>query len=269
VERNGGLRIGELARLAGVTARTIRHYEQEGLLETPGRTASGYRVYPTTALVEVAEIRRLRDVGLSVGDIAALRNSTDSDDRFAMSERLHILDEHLAQEIDSLVARRQALRELRDRVARGDAVLAGPAPPVFDELEQALRGAGVSGAGIDEERRVWAALDSLGLPDEWSSMVEQGVRSLIADPEMLQAFGTVLDQVARLRSVDRDGPAFNDAIDIIVAVARRFPPGDALGLIADPPGASIIHAVARCFTATQQEAFAAAFLQISQSPSHE
>jgi DNA-binding transcriptional MerR regulator len=263
------LRIGELARLAGVTARTIRHYEQEGLLGTPVRTASGYRVYPSTALVEVAEIRRLRDVGLSVADIALLRNSAQENDRLAMSERLGALDEHLTREIDSLTARQQALRELRDRLAQGEAVLAGPTPAVFAELERALRAAGVSAAGIDEERRVWATLAGFELPPAWSTAVDQGVRSLIGDPAMLHAFGEVLDQVARLRIIERHDPAFDEAVDLLVSSARRFSPGDAVSLIADPLGASIVYAVARCFTATQQEAFASAFLRISEGAPHD
>ncbi|MGH8519750.1 MAG: MerR family transcriptional regulator, partial [Panacagrimonas sp.] len=39
------MRIGELARQAGVDVQTVRYYEREGLLEAPSRTVSGYRAY--------------------------------------------------------------------------------------------------------------------------------------------------------------------------------------------------------------------------------
>ena len=57
------LRIGELARLAGVTPRAVRFYETQGLLPAPHRSEAGYRLYSPHDLVRVIRVRRLRELG--------------------------------------------------------------------------------------------------------------------------------------------------------------------------------------------------------------
>ena len=78
------LRIGEVAELAGVSTRTIRHYHQIGLLPEPARSANGYRVYDEAELRVVREIRSLLAVGFDLDDIrpfvACLRAGNPSGD---------------------------------------------------------------------------------------------------------------------------------------------------------------------------------------------
>ena len=52
------MRIGELARQAGVDVQTIRYYEREGLLEAPARTAGGYRAYGPAHLERLNFVRQ-------------------------------------------------------------------------------------------------------------------------------------------------------------------------------------------------------------------
>jgi DNA-binding transcriptional MerR regulator len=59
------MRIGELARRAGVSTRALRHYEALGLV-TAGRTANGYRDYAGPELRAVAEIRSLAGLGFTL-----------------------------------------------------------------------------------------------------------------------------------------------------------------------------------------------------------
>jgi DNA-binding transcriptional MerR regulator len=59
------MRIGELARQAGVSTRTLRHYEALGLV-TARRAANGYRDYGRAELRAVAEIRSLADLGFTL-----------------------------------------------------------------------------------------------------------------------------------------------------------------------------------------------------------
>lgn len=68
IMRDRQLRIGELAERAGVSTRSLRHYEQEGLL-SPSRAENGYRIYDGTDLVRVENIKGLLDVGLTISDI--------------------------------------------------------------------------------------------------------------------------------------------------------------------------------------------------------
>jgi DNA-binding transcriptional MerR regulator len=61
------MRIGELADLTGVSARSLRYYEQHGLI-TARRTANGYREYTEDDVRLVAEIRSLLSVGFTLED---------------------------------------------------------------------------------------------------------------------------------------------------------------------------------------------------------
>ncbi|BEP11825.1 hypothetical protein acdb102_01360 [Acidothermaceae bacterium B102] len=70
------LRIGELARCAGVTSRAIRHYHATGLLPEPPRDASGYRRYGPTDLVRLVHICRLRALGMPIDQIAKVLEET-------------------------------------------------------------------------------------------------------------------------------------------------------------------------------------------------
>jgi DNA-binding transcriptional MerR regulator len=69
--RDDLLQIGEFAKLAGTNLRTLRYYEELGLLEPDNRSAGGFRYYRRDQLDRMAAIKRLRDLGLSLRDVAA------------------------------------------------------------------------------------------------------------------------------------------------------------------------------------------------------
>ena len=60
---------GELARWAGVSARTIRFYEEKGILQPRERSAEGYRLYDDSAILRLQEILTMKYVGLSLEEI--------------------------------------------------------------------------------------------------------------------------------------------------------------------------------------------------------
>ncbi|WP_241777620.1 MerR family transcriptional regulator [Streptomyces sp. CT34] len=64
------LSIGELARRAGVTVKTVRHYSDQGLLPDAGRSAGGHRRYGPEALDRLRRIRDLRAFGMPLPDVA-------------------------------------------------------------------------------------------------------------------------------------------------------------------------------------------------------
>ncbi|MFD7666161.1 MerR family transcriptional regulator [Streptomyces sp. NPDC059788] len=70
-DAGGSLRIGELAERTGVSARSLRYYEQQGLLRAD-RDANGYRRYGPGALDTVGRIRELLAIGLSTDTIRDL-----------------------------------------------------------------------------------------------------------------------------------------------------------------------------------------------------
>ena len=64
------VRIGQLATMTGVPVRTIRFYEQSGLLPAPARTPGRYRDYDASAVSRLRFIRTAQSLGLSLSEIA-------------------------------------------------------------------------------------------------------------------------------------------------------------------------------------------------------
>lgn len=72
------LRSGELARVTGVSADTLRHYERLGILPTSQRTNGGYRIFPASAVERVQLARRALQLGFSLKELSEILRSRDS-----------------------------------------------------------------------------------------------------------------------------------------------------------------------------------------------
>jgi len=71
------LRSGELARLTGVSADTLRHYERIGVLCAPQRTNGGYRIYPPSAVERVQLVQRAIQLGFSLKELSEILRIRD------------------------------------------------------------------------------------------------------------------------------------------------------------------------------------------------
>lgn len=120
------MNIGEVAARTGLTQRTLRYYEDLGLLD-PDRTSGGRRTYDASTLERLYRIRLQRSLGTAVADVAP-----DDADLLAMARRhLSDLDEQLAR----------TARE-RERVRAVEARLLGGGTPTDAELLDLLSGLG-------------------------------------------------------------------------------------------------------------------------------
>lgn len=72
------LKTGELAKLAGVSADTLHHYEKMGVLPPPRRRESGYRDYPPEALDRVLLVRRALGIGFTLAELAPILAAKDA-----------------------------------------------------------------------------------------------------------------------------------------------------------------------------------------------
>ena len=109
------MRIGELAAQSGVTAKTIRFWEAEGLLAHPDRTPSGYREYDTDALERLSFIRHAQTAGLTLAEIRQVLAISDTGEP-ACAHVTDLIQQHLT-EVDQRIRQLEETRSLLDRLA--------------------------------------------------------------------------------------------------------------------------------------------------------
>src|SRR5882724_8197982 len=103
------LTVGQLAHTTGVPAKTIRYYEQVGVLPVPRRSGAGYRLYSRHDVHRLLFIRRARALGLSFANLKALTAELDSEECLTMRPRLHALVTEQLRTVQQQIAEFQLL----------------------------------------------------------------------------------------------------------------------------------------------------------------
>ena len=116
-------RIGELAAKLGMTERTIRYYEEVGLLDSVRRLDGGTRVYTDDDVRRLKFIRKLKVLGLSLQEMHELEGmyKTQRSNRTVLPRLIELLDAHLLTvdgRIAELHALRDEIRSYREHVAQ-------------------------------------------------------------------------------------------------------------------------------------------------------
>jgi DNA-binding transcriptional MerR regulator len=249
------MRIGELAGLVGISTRAIRHYHDVGLLAEPARKANGYREYSLRDAVELARVRRLTELGLSLDEVGdALAGDAGRD----LAEILRELDADLARQEADLRQRRARLAELLRQAEAGgqpsgqapvspglaglfgrmaDVAAERPGPePAMAAKDRDLmalletvapaRGTGVRGAGA-------RGTGARGAGAEGTGWLEVLTRTLDSEPGAVERAYAVYARLDELASSPADDPRVEATAQAIVAAipeparkAIRFPDGD-------------------------------------------
>lgn len=113
------MRIGELAKETGERVRTLRYWEDDGLLEA-SRTDGGYRVFPVSMIGRVGLLRRAQALGLTLGDIREVLKARALGQQPCAYVRER-LEQHLAQVRDRLRQLRVLEVELEERLSWAEA----------------------------------------------------------------------------------------------------------------------------------------------------
>ncbi|GAB2932909.1 MerR family transcriptional regulator [Micromonospora polyrhachis] len=109
------MRIGELARTAGVSPRAVRYYEEQGLI-TADRDHNGYRNYDDGTVPVVRDIARLLSAGLSSEDLLRFRGCLGRESSVPPAAcTVDTLEVYLSR-LETLDQRIQALTDLRERL---------------------------------------------------------------------------------------------------------------------------------------------------------
>ncbi|MFD1713930.1 TipAS antibiotic-recognition domain-containing protein [Amnibacterium flavum] len=182
--------IAEVARLAGTTSRTLRHYQAEGLLAPTRVAANGYRFYDDRALLRLQRILLLRELGLGVD---AIRGVLDSEPDTVPALRTHLA--LLRREQERLTRQIASVEHTIETEEGGGRIMAEKLFDGFDhtqykdEVEQhwgqdayASGDAWWRGMTDDQKARFQAGVASL--TGDWAAAAESGAAP---DSEQTQA----------------------------------------------------------------------------------
>lgn len=197
-------KVGELARIAGVSVRTLHHYEDIGLLVPSGRSESGHRIYDHAELARLTSIIALAKLGLSLEEI-----------RQTLDERaftpLELVERHLEraravlEEQAALCERLEALRGLlmEQRIS------------AIDGLIETLEVMKMYEKYYTKEQLEWLEQRRQALGDDFIRQTEQ---------EWTQLFAQLRDHMQK--GTDPGHPDVQALVDKSEELLRRFTGGD-------------------------------------------
>ncbi len=125
----GMLHIGEVAERVGLSLRTVRYYEEQGLFEPAGRTDGGFRLYTDREVARLLLIKHMKPLGFSVKQMRELLTAHDllsSDD----VEAREAAERRIAEFAEQAVARCEELHDQLSRAEEFARQLAAHAPGV-------------------------------------------------------------------------------------------------------------------------------------------
>jgi MerR family transcriptional regulator, thiopeptide resistance regulator len=194
--------VGEVARLTGLTVRTLHHYDEIGLLVPCERTDAGYRMYGEAELLRLHEILVLREAGLPLDEIACLLDDPERD--VISSLRMH--RRQLTARAKDLRRRIEAIDRLIERTEIGETMDDELLAELFEGFDPAVH--------RDEARERWGHTDAYAVSqmrareleaDDWRMLKQEG-------DEITDGFARLLrngvapnsDEATRLVQAHRD-----------------------------------------------------------------
>jgi MerR family copper efflux transcriptional regulator len=129
------LTIGQVAHDAGVAVDTVRFYERQGLIPEPPRKRSGYRQYPAETVPRIRFIRRAKDLGFTLEEVAELLALRATSGRSCADVRAHA-----SATIGRIEEKLRALEKMKSALSRLVATCTGRGStrecPILESLEQ-------------------------------------------------------------------------------------------------------------------------------------
>jgi DNA-binding transcriptional MerR regulator len=200
MDRSDGLLVGQVASLAGVTVKAVRHYEKLGLIEPCHRATNGYKHYDAESVVRVACVAALGRAGVPLSHVNEILDRAPS----ALGS-IEVVAEVLRSERDRIDDQLRTLTSLGAAIASGEGPLEELGRSVVEEVAADL--GEVSHQVPDDawriERRVAGLLASFGAGEDLPEAVRDYVRTHAVE---VAAAVNADGELARLRLVSSDDP---------------------------------------------------------------
>lgn len=166
-------RVGEVAKLTGVSVRTLHHYDRIGLLVPSARSAAGYRLYAEVELLRLQQILTLRYLGFALRQIGGILDRPD----FDLVASLRIQRGAVRDRISDLERVEAVLAEALDRrLATGEwswELVLAAAAAVQHGLAQAVKGADMSDYYTPEQMKQFEQVATQVSPEERQAIERQ------------------------------------------------------------------------------------------------
>ena len=236
------MRIGEVAQIVGISARSIRHYHRLGVLAEPERTTGGYREYDVADLARIARIAFLSSSGVPLREVGALleaetggaggRGGGDPATHGPAADLAAIRD-GIDEQIAQLARQRDRLDVIAQRAAAGlpPGLLPEPVARALETCRAEAAGDPALAALLDRERDL---LDLVALSGNFPDALAASYVAIGADPGRRRAY---LDMLADFQRIEGRRPADVEP-EIKRLVDALLSDADLRALVSGPPPAS-------------------------------
>jgi len=242
------MRSHDLASLAHVTVRTLRHYHQVGVLPEPPRGSNGYRDYSVHDLIRLLRIRRLAAIGIPLERMAGVLDSGQEE----QGELLDQLDADLDAQIASLQGQKALIRLIRAQESALDL------PPELARFVAMFAGSGLSESMARMDREQAILLTHLAGDDGNRQLVEMYER--MTEPptrELLIQLARDFDALGAEATDEQVAEVVAHGLRVIGPLSHELSPPDAVPLVDERQLAHLLSDYQRgTFTGPQQRAFA-------------
>jgi DNA-binding transcriptional MerR regulator len=206
------LRIGEVAKIAGVSTRAIRHYHAVGALPEPERRSNGYREYSTRDVLLLIRLVRLAQLGLTLDEIRDTINEESGRElRGILGEIVIDLDAQTAE----LARRRRSIAEILSR--DGDLMVS----PAMTTLLLRLRGVVDDQNLVQREQDILEVAEATMPADRFAELAE-AYTDLLDDPQVVAAARDLGARFECLRDQDANDPEVVAVAELIAGQGAAF-----------------------------------------------
>jgi|SRR5947209_4126294 len=213
------LNIGQVAKLLGITPKTIRHYHKVGLLAEPQRAQSGYRLYTAGDLLRLQRIRRLQSLGLSLKQIKTLLGEHVSGQERSLRDVLQSLVAELTAEIQSLEEQRERiatlLKEENVDILAASSQTSSTLEYVKEHFGEQLPGASEELLKLDT--KIFSQFDAFNWPESYHEGLQLMVQYVAEHPPLYQQILVLAERITALASLPEDAPEVDQLIEDVLA----------------------------------------------------
>lgn len=203
------MRIGELAGLARVSTRAVRHYHASGVLPEPARQVNGYRDYGAADLIRLLRVVRLTGLGLTLAEVRSVL-AGDQDLRALLADVVADIEEQQAD----------LNRRRRELIAAISSDVSVSTTPAVAALLAELAAVAPDAAGSRAERDLLELMHVATRTDEFAA-VATAYREAIHDESALAAGREIDRQLTELADADPGDPRVDRLAAAIATAGRR------------------------------------------------